>query len=287
MDMLGFQPNKGTDDSPIYSFAHGTDRAFGYTEKKPELMYLSAGPVEKVLQKGFDDFNVSYTMYNGTEWAVSDAVKYAEDFYNNYLQPLDITPCTYEVNYVYVIKMENDNYGYCFELSRKDGNGNYLDNARIFYTRNWDEVAENRPFFMPTSSMLWTYEVNKTTAFEKGYSLEYLDTTDSGNDLITLNEAIKKLDEKLAPEKALSIPCAELSYAIFCKGYPFYDASYVDKSLENWQQLYFYEDKCIRDCEFELKPMWVFKTKDSTIFDSINGESYFVDAITGEVHKIK
>lgn len=288
MDLLGFHPNKGTDDFLIYSYAHGTGHAFGYSTNKDEFYYLTAGDVEKVLQKGLDDLSVSYQMYDGTKWAVSDAVKYAEDFYNNNLHPLDVAPCTYEVHYVYVIKMQNGNYGYCFELSRKDENGNYLENTvRNAYEKDWDDVVENRPFFMPTNSMLWTFEVDKTSSFEKGYSFEYLDTTDSGNDFLTLNEAIKKLDEKLAPEKALSVPCEELSYTVFCKGYPYYDAPYVDKSLTNWHQMFFNEDMCIRDCDFELKPMWVFKTKDRTIFNNSVGEIYFVDAITGEVHKIK
>ena len=38
------------------------------------------------------------------------------------------------------------------------------------------------------------------------------------------------------------------------------------------------------NCEFEVKPIWVFKTADCMPWMDQPGEIYYVDAVTGEMH---
>ena len=64
---------------------------------------------------------------------------------------------------------------------------------------------------------------------------------------------------------------------ISCKGYPFYDSWGVDKN-EDW----YYPNISLMNCEFEIKPIWVFKTADCMPW-MIPGEIYYVDAVTGEM----
>ena len=283
IDILKFQPYGVPGNSGIAAFNTGAvwgaaDSVYSEDGSNLSFTYVER-ELKELIQTNKDDLSKSYPMVDGTEWKVSDAIKYAEEFFNNeYLMGFEISPAVYEVQYVYVYTLDNGNYGYYFQFSRKDENGNYLDsNYPPFPDIQLKEIANNQPFFITHRSSLWTYEKNKIIHFAKDYSFEYQEPKDSGDKLLSLGEAISVLDEKLAPEKAFSIPCAELSYVIYCKGYPFYDAWGVDKNDD-----YYHDFICLMNCEFEIKPIWVFKTADCMPW-MIPGEIYYVDAVTGEM----
>lgn len=267
--------------------AHSTGCVYGSPEGLERN--LSAEP-SYVLQVGVDDLNVAYPMEDGTMWKVSDAVKFAEEFYNNEdLMAFEPVKGTYEVQYILIIPTGKETYGYFFELNRKDHNGNYLDTYDYFEEsiHSIDLIANNEPFFMGTMANLWCIEVDKVYNFSKGYSFEYLDITNSGDELLTLNGALSVLDNKLAKEKALSIRCAELSYGLKCKGYPYHNNEHIDKSIDGWEKIYYDNQLCRATCDFELRPIWVFKTKDYFSINPSSGEVYYVDAITEEVSKLR
>ena len=284
IDILSFQPYGTSEEggliayntgavwgSPlsIYAPEDGSDQYYHYENRQ----------LKRLIQINKDDLSKSYPMADGTEWKVSDAIKYAEDSYNNeYMMRFETSPVVYKVQYVYVFTLDNGNYGYYFQFSRKDENGNYLDsNQNIYPDIQLEAIANNQPFFITHRAFLWTCSKNEITRLGKDFGFEYQEARDSGDKLISLGEAITVLDEKLAPRKSLSIPCAELSYVISCKGYPFYDAWGVNKS-EDWYS----NNIALMNCEFEVKPIWVFKTADCMPW-MIPGEIYYVDAVTGEM----
>lgn len=283
MDVKVYSPVKEKNTEALV--AHSTGRVYGSPEG---LEKFKISPTNIVIQVGIDDLDVSYPMEDGTMWKVSDAVKFAEEFFNNEdLMALEPQKGIYEVQYVYVMPMSDNTYAYFFYLNRKDQNGNYLDthdSHEVLYAE--DEIKNNKPFYMGTQAFIWCVEANKVYYFDKGYSFEYLDATDSGDELFTLNGALSILEKKLAKERALSIRCAELNYAIICKGYPYYEKNkeYVDDSYPI--QMYYDASLCRSNCDFELRPVWVFKTEDFVPMTSNASEIYYVDAITGEVTKL-
>lgn len=286
MDMMAYYPAKDTNPDDLF-VAHSTGRVFSNPEGLERNL---SGEPSYTLQVGVDDLNVAYPIEDGTMWKVSDAVKFAEEFYNNEnLMAFEPVKGTYEVQYILIIPTGKETYGYFFELNRKDHNGNYLDTHDYFEEsiHSIDLIANNEPFFMGTQAYLWCVDINKVYIFDKGYSFEYLDITNSGDELLTLNGALSVLDNKLAKEKALSIRCAELSYAITCKGYPYHNNEHIDKSIDGWKKMYYDNQLCRATCDFELRPIWAFKTKDYFSINPSSGEIYYVDAITGEVHKLR
>lgn len=247
-----------------------------------------------ILEVGKDDLDVEYTMANGEKWKVSDAVKYAEDFINcKELKSFEPSECTYEAQYVVVcLKSESEEeYGYYVAFSRKDENGNYLTtmdySAESDLDTGMNKIMNNEPFYFGTMHEVEILEPNVIYRFSKGYSLEYLEETNSENDFITLSKAISILDEELASQLALNFPCAELSYAISCKGYPVYVdfAEYIDDTAPEYA--YYSNAYCTASCEFEIRPVWAFRDDNLFANDKNSKQSYYVDAITGEVSKIQ
>ena len=43
----------------------------------------------------------------------------------------------------------------------------------------------------------------------------------------------------------------------------------------------------ITSCELQLRPTWVFKTVDTNLIDYNVGETYYVDAVSGEIQVIR
>ena len=73
---------------------------------------------------------------------------------------------------------------------------------------------------------------------------------------------------------------------MMCKGYPYYQKDYVDKTLESWERYYYDSSLCIERCDFELRPVWSLRT-DGYDTKDVDGELYYIDAVTEEVSKIR
>ena len=120
----------------------------------------------------------------------------------------------------------------------------------------------------------WCSEKELLTNFTKDYSYDLGDATDSGDSLLTLGAASDLLSEKLAQNANLSFT-AELNYVLVCKNYPYY---------ELWEYPEYYEDMAVTTCDLVLKPYWCFrKNLPLNSSDASTAETYFVDALTGEI----
>lgn len=283
IDILTYYQNSDNITKAVY--AYSTGNVWGSSDGFVDNQYYwfeEALSYEcyNVLNEQVDD-SVCYTMTDGSEWSINDAVEYYENFYNDYLSAFDKTNLTYRVQKVDVRKFDDGKFGYLFEFICIDEYGNYFDSEAYydFYDTDTAEmIASENPFPYVVYSYAFSWKKESVGRFVKDTSYDELEITSENETLLTLSGAINILSQTLASQKALSIPCAELNYTLVCKGYPYYrlwDWSLSDGDI-------FIDRLCENSCEFELRPTWVFRTK-YALDDYDNGECYWVDAVTGEV----
>lgn len=230
-----------------------------------------------------DASEISYKMADGSEWAITDAVAFAEEYYNEHLTVFEVNDVTFKVATLSVCDLENGCYGYYMTMSCFDENGNYI-NTESNYEYDWEKIGNNEAFYIENQSFFWTYKKDVACNFSKDFGTTERTAIDSGDDLITLSQAINTLDESLAQEISLTVPCAQLCYVVTCTGYgEIYDRWNVDRSEKYFASENYYESICFRDCDFELRPMWVFKSSNYSYIDIGSGKAFMVDAKSGEV----
>ncbi len=230
-----------------------------------------------------DISKISYKMLDGNEWAVTDAVTFAEEYYNEHLTVFEVNDVSFKVNSVCVVDIGNGCYGYYMVMGCFDENGNHIDSERA-YIYDWERVGNNEAFYIENQSFLWTYKKDVACNFSKDFGTTERVATDNGDDLITLSQAVNILDETLAQEISFTVPCAQLCYVVTCTGYgEIYDRWNVDRSEAYFASENYYESICFRDCDFELRPMWVFKSSSYSHHRMNSGQSFMVDAKSGEV----
>lgn len=239
------------------------------------------------------DADAGYPMQDGEKWSVRDAVAFAEDFYNEQLSAAQIEPFRYAVKYVRVKQRSDGAYAYHIEMMLTDENGNPFDSDTTgplnFRNETKTAVSLNQPFFFPEAAFCSIHEKGKLDYFTTPDSIRRESVTAQNETLLTLSGAVRILSETLANRKAVKIPCAELCYALFCGGYPYFAEWGVD--YQKTGDFWYSEVLCKRTCSFTLRPVWVFRT-DYDVIDSMQdgrlmGEKYLVDAVTGEVTVVR
>lgn len=245
--------------------------------KAPEGTYYHDDIEFKVVARYDLDYEdlpegLSYTMYGGEEWSVSDAIEYVENFFNTEIAPSDPQPYTYSAKTLFIKTLPGDTFGYLFVMQKQDEAGNYLDVDRQ-YIRDMKAIENGEPFMIESGILCWCSQKETPTRYTKDYSVSYEAETNSGNDLLTLGAATDILSEKLASNIGLDL-IAELNYVTVCKCYPYYSI---------WEYPEYYEDLALTDCELELKPYWCFRRVGTSTYVGDQTEIYFVDAVTGEV----
>ncbi len=230
---------------------------------------------------------ISYTMSDGTEWSIEDAIRFAQEFYNEQLIAFENTSIEFRVINILVQQVEEGRYGYFITMGAFDENDNYIDSEGL-YKYDWEKIGNGEAFFIENRSYLWSFEKDKVGLVSKGFGLQNKIATDIGDDLISLSKAIEILDSSLAKGIAVKIPCAQLCYVVTCKSYNnVFEKWNVDKAETDFALNNYYQSVCFTECEFELRPMWVFKTDNNAYTQIGSGNSYFVDAKSGEMFVAK
>lgn len=302
-DIYSFYPDKTVDES-IAAFAYGTGTCWGTNTGLCEEYYFEGLKTECIYNPLYENIpnDVSYIMKDGNNWKLSEAIEYAENFYNSYLTKLEMTDCKYLVQTVAVQRFEDNTFGYLFEFVLQDFNGNYYESEPSYPKTDsyYDKVFSDEAFPVELNSYLWVFNKEEVNRFRKDIGFDYKQTVDSGNKLLTLGSAIDLLSDKLADKKALQIDCAELNYVLYCEKYDIWrkwlDGKWYDYCKEN--NFDFLNDKEIRsdaylsynaitDCKLQLRPTWVFRTVDTNLTDYNAGETYYVDAVSGDIQVIR
>lgn len=302
-DIFSCYPDKKNNET-IAAFLYGTGVCWGTNKGLSEEYYFESLETKSIYHPLYEKIpnDIAFTMKDGTEWNLQEAVDYAENFYNTYLTQFDGSGNKYLVQTVIVQRFEDDTYGYLFEFAMTDKNGNYYE-SEPFYPKPesyYDKVFSDVPFPVEFNSYLWCYDKKEINRFHKDCSLDYQKKIDDGNKLLTLGSAINLLNNKLADKKALKIDCAELNYVLYCKDYDiwkkWYNGNWYDYCKEHGFD--FLNDKDCRsgaysnynalvDCELQIRPTWIFKTSDTNLLDLNTGETYYVDAVTSEIQVIR
>ncbi len=219
-----------------------------------------------------------YTMQDGQEWNVCEAIDFMEDFWAEYIAPSDPADYTYSVKSLLILELGDDKYGYLFAMQKQDENGNYLDvDFSDYYFADKNTIPNDEPFVY--TNRLYSYCAQKEVLnqFNKDFSFSYEKAQDQGDDLLSLGAAMDVLSEALAPNIGLTLT-AELNYVVMCKGYPYYQI---------WEYPEFYEHVCLTECDFEIRPVWCFRPEGQCyLMNSVEADRYYVDAVTGEVSTI-
>ena len=290
MDILSY--TKISDDPSIGCYIHGSGYSFGSQVSafnNPVFTHatFSNEKVYDVWLHPVDD-SVAYSMYDGTEWNVNDAIEYFENLFNQTLSVLDTESYTYKVKNLYVKNLGAEHFGYLAEMMQQDKQGNIFDNDHTNCLRFREEtkrtVAGGDSFFFPEISYCYAYLKDTIAIYYKADSIKRTSVTQENEQLLTLAGAVQHLSETLADKKTVKIPCAELCYAVFCEGYPYFK----DWDWEYPKNEFVFDALlCRRTCSFTLRPVWVFRTEYDVIDEKMNGEKYLVDAVTGEVTVIR
>lgn len=278
-DIQEFKPDPNDITKSFYHYSMGNLWGSAVGALNNSYYYFEELRVSERYDLKYDtiDGDLSYPMEDGISWNVLEAISYVEKFWNEYLSVSDTDNYTYSVKTLYVIALEDDTYGYLFEMERKDENGNYYE-VDSGYIEDRNKIESNLPFKIDNTQMTWMTKKEVFTRLIKDYSIQKTSQTSEGNNLLTLSGAADILSNSLASNINLKINSAELNYVITCKGYPYY---------EIWEHPEYFENICLETCDFEIKPYWCFRPTQNTLCDYMECEIYFIDAVSGELEIMK
>ena len=277
----GFWPYKDSTDSSaaLAVFIRPDGTVYGEPDVRDDDIY-NAWPGDGRRSLGHwypesDDLTgISYTMKDGSDWALSDAVEFVEKFWNEEVSATDSEPYTYRVLRADVYQVSDGACGYYFKMKAYDaeGCGYETDNYQEFNIGEERAFAGKRYF---AAAELRTVCIckEKINEFWKDRTLCRGELLDDGEKLLSLAAAASILEDTLAENINRSFETAELCYVISFDRYP--DRDY-GKPLK-YSSVF-----ALERCEPVARPYWRFKDNDSYT-DWNYAMNIYVDAVTGEV----
>lgn len=224
-------------------------------------------------------------MVSGGEWAVADAVRYVEAVYNETLHKADVLDFTYTVHDVSALYIfEAEAYAYYFTVQFADAQGNPFDCGDTYVQRLIkSRIETGRSFPMELGSFAYCYGKEQLAVAEKSYTISEMTPTQTDPELLSVTAAAAVIDELLAPAQAIRIPCAELNYVLLCKGYPYTQQWEIETDPTGGFAAGYFPNLARRDCDFEIRPMWCFRSENYSDLDLNLGFVYMVDAVSGRL----
>jgi len=262
----------------MFSDGHGWGNIYGQ-KTEPELFIWTTQKPEACYYPEYEEISgISYTMRDGSEWALSDAVRLCEEKYNSVLSEADAVRLEYKVWRAYVFPTDEGHKCYFFVIKPYDENGWGIDSDSYEKVMLEERYAENgKRFFLANDNYAITMDKDDLSHFTKGFSYVPGETVDEGTDLLTFASAASVVQNKMGKNYDGRFETAELCYIFTSDKYPGKD---YDLPVD-YNQLF-----AETSCEITARPYWVFR-KDYNLFRNWNsGINLYVDALTGEVHTI-
>ncbi|MBR1765061.1 MAG: hypothetical protein IJ746_06660 [Ruminococcus sp.] len=220
-----------------------------------------------------DVSEVSYAVYGGEEWALDEAVAFAEEFYNKSLAPSDPEEFYYRVRRVDVIPTSDSTFGYLMDLQRFTKGGLPFD-SDSFGTIDGISAENGHRALLGSCSTAFLTKKDTLTRVEKSFSYS-LEEGEPGGGLLTLGEAAELLRSAFAQYMLLEFDTAELCYAVTVDSYPETDVG---------GKTNFNEGYALQYCQISARPYWCFKEPENHDLDTWStGTAYYVDACTGAI----
>ncbi len=218
----------------------------------------------------------SYRMTDGNDWALSDAVAFAENKANELFSFTDPVKYIYKIYRVDVARCKQDTFKYLFWFSISDEQGSlYECDSYSSLNVNSKQVYEGKRFSIAPWCIMECIAKDEIFYFKRDFSYKQTEKVSDNDKLLTLGAAAKKLEKELAEHINLACDTAELCYVMTCDQYPKKKYDF----LVNYDK-----DMCLKTCELTLRPYWCFKIGNNNNVCWNSGANYYVDAVTGEVH---
>lgn len=206
---------------------------------------------------------ISYPMYEGGEWLISDAAAYVTAFFN------EISPneaFTYAVESVTVRRIEEaeeEAYGYWFLMKRVAEDG-----VEVYpiYDLNDSEINSESDFAFMDFQWAWCVRTNEIHELEKAADFSVIDRA-AAESLLTLSQAKKIAEEAMASGRVYYVDC-RLAYCM-----RLYGSVVSEKTGTPFLEAVEYGDYT----ELRMEPYWIF-----TEMNDGREVRYLVNARTGE-----
>ena len=226
---------------------------------------------QKTVPVGYDNsvLSESFSMMNDEEWSLSDAKKFAEDYFNSTFGDW-CGKVSFVVKEIRVLKLPDSGFGYDITLQQiYDDKIPLLPLGRLHYQND----SSGDVLFGKTCSM-WCVVPNRVQNFSMNglYSIGQGEETDK---LLTAESALAIVSEALAQKKVHSV-YMELGYAGMVSG-----SKYM-QITGNCNDLYFVlQNGDFASCT--AMPYWFIWEPVEGMKSRMSGNYYMVNALTGEL----
>lgn len=231
--------------------------------------------------------NESYTMTDGSELGLSDAVAQAEEYANKYIAKLYTDKTRVRVYRAEVYKRASGGHGYAMLAEYTDESGNlFLTNDRLI--SDTEKFLDRHTPIMPTVNlMLCVNESGKPPMITANCVPAVGEVMESGDRLLGFGSAVDILSKRLAPSAMYDLDCATLEYVITAPYSEKYKEYVTDRDGDVMRQFFKELYTHIPETSYEARPFWVFRDFEKNpenLGESVFGGVYLVDALTGEVY---
>lgn len=258
---------------------------FGVSDGNSEYRFANTYPLVKTYSfyLGDECGDDSYTMSDGAELKVSDAVKSVESFYNTYVSPLEENEFIYKVKELTVHQYDDGTHGFAYDMEYTDKSGN-LFSCCVKTIEDLDGFEEERaPIALEQDVHGFVIDSKMSVYAYKQFSSKKGETIDDGTRLLTYESALDVVSKRLATSSMYDMDVASLVYVMVAPP----EAGVLIRNTKDNSLLHLNEYEYIHDPDHtpEVRPYWQFIDLDKNgTSEAVLGGCVLVDALTGEVY---
>ena len=233
--------------------------------------YYTNLPIEKIFSVGYDEscFDEHFTMSNDEEWKISDAIKFAEDFYDSTFSKMPFES-SFKVKEIIVHKLPDGKYGYEMTLQQ------IIENKFPILAIDFLDYSDNDDFnsvLFGSTSYVWCIEPDVVNWL--GMSGSYELKEKANEKLLSADSALDILSSSIAQQSTISV-YMELGLALHISG-----SEYMN--ITKGSQAY---DCPLQNGDYssaEAIPYWLFYQPLEGKKPHMSGVYYMINAVTGEL----
>ncbi len=235
-------------------------------------IYYTNSQISDIIPVSYEtiDDQLGYPMLNGEIWYLSDAIKFAENYYNTAFSDISGN-YTYRVSEVIVRSLSVGGYGYDFTLQRILPDGNtVLPLSYLNYDLEQDDYSS---VLIGSSSSMWCVLPNQVQEFSCDSIYQMTEKEDQ--ELLTAASAIQIVENALAQKQMHSV-YMELGYLYRVNDSVLLSITKSEHDI----------DAAIENADYssaQAIPFWIFYEPLEDAKPRTSGTYYLVNALTGEL----
>lgn len=228
-------------------------------------------PIEKIFTVGYDEsgFDEHFTMSNDEEWKISDAKKFAEDFYDSTFSIMPFES-SFKVKEIIVRKLPDGKFGYEMTLQQ------IIEDKFPILAIDYLDYSDNDDFssvLFGNTSYVWCTEPDIVNWL--GMSGSYELKEKANEKLLSAESALDILSSSIAQQSTISV-YMELGLALHIS-----DSEYMNIT-KSWGAY----NCSLQNGDYssaEAIPYWLFYQPLEGKKPSMSGVYYMINAVTGEL----